>query len=319
MNKRSPTRGKLTLIKGVNPRASKATKVKHVLNVVKKRYKDPIWLHKEISRDILEVYYKKIKGNDGIYVLEEKWDNLIILDACRYDVLKEVLGKDIDYRISRGSTTSEWLRENFPDEKYDDIVYITANPWVSKRAASSFHKLIPLWRDRWDEELGTVHPRTTTEVTLEAAKKYPGKRLIAHYLQPHAPYIVENEITTKENYCEASTEPREFIRLLERGKLSPTLVRDVYKRSLEATLPYVYELIEGLTGRTVITADHGELFGKKLMFYNFAGHPWGVRVPELIQVPWVVFESGVKLPGGKSSEQQELKDVISRLKHEGHI
>ena len=314
MNKRRPTRGKVTLVKAVDPGASKAAKLKHVIRVVHKRYKDPYWWRKEISRYISEIYYKKIKGNDGIYVLEENWDNLIILDACRYDVLKEVLGKDIDYRISRGSTTREWVRENFPDEKYDDIVYVAANPWVHKVSGISFHKLIPVWRDGWDEELGTVHPKTTTEFALKAIKRYPDKRFIVHYLQPHAPYIVDNDISTKHvNHV------REFVRQLETGKLDPVKVWDVYKRNLEATLPYVYELIEALSGTTVVSSDHGELFGKRVLFYTFAAHPWGLRVPELVKVPWVVYEGGVKPPSGKPPPQQGIKDVIGRLKHEGRI
>lgn len=314
MNKRSPTRGKLTLIKGVDPRASTATKLKHVLNVVRKRYKDPYWWRRETSRYIFEIYYKKIKGNDGIYVLDEDWDNLIILDACRFDVLKQVLGDKVDYRISRGSTTLEWVRENFPDERYDDIVYVTANPWVHKVAGNSFHKLIPVWRDGWDEEMGTVHPKTTTEFALKAIERFPGKRFIVHYMQPHAPYIVENDIPTKH-----VKHVREFVRQLEKGNLNPVMVWDVYKRSLEATLPYVYELIEALNGKTVVSADHGELFGKKVLFFNFAAHPWGLRVPELIQVPWVVYQGGAKRQSGKPSQRKELRNVIGRLKDTGRI
>ena len=58
---------------------------------------------------------KYILRKKGVYVVDEEWDYLIILDACRYDTFKEInnlVGK-LEYRYSRGSSTSECLQENF--------------------------------------------------------------------------------------------------------------------------------------------------------------------------------------------------------------
>ena len=68
-----------------------------------------------------------------MFILDEDWDNLIILDACRYDFFKEEIEKrQIDGYlkkvISRGSHTLNFLKENFTEDYYNDIVYITANP-----------------------------------------------------------------------------------------------------------------------------------------------------------------------------------------------
>lgn len=307
MNKKKPRRGKVTLIKRVDPQASKSDQIKHGFRELKRSCKDIHWWRRESSRYLLEFYYKSLKGNSGIYVAQENWDNLVVLDACRYDVLKEVMGKNIDYRISRGSTTVEWIKENFAGTKFNDIVYVTANPWVSMVARNLFYKLIPVWKDGWDEDLWTVHPKTTTEYAKEAAERYPDKRLIVHYMQPHAPYIVKNNL------------PKRPMPDLEKGKLDPLDVWALYKQSLEATLPYVYELMASLTGRTVISSDHGELFGKKLLFVNYTAHPWGIRVPELIKVPWVVFEGDRDARKPERSERLKLVQLIGRLKGKGQI
>lgn len=307
-------RGKIILIKGIAPRASTVFKLKYILKVFKERWKDTYWWKRETSRYILQFYYRKVVGNDGIYVAEEEWDNLIILDACRYDVLREVMGEDIDYRISRGSHTLEWIRENFTDEKHNDIVYVTGNPWVNKLAGNSFYKIISVWKDGWDDDLDTVDPKTMTEYAKEAAEKYPDRRLVVHYMQPHAPYIAENNIPIRK----VNNRWEHFMNI-ERGKLDPQVVWDAYRRSLEATLPHVFELVSELKGRTVISADHGELFGRKILFFTFAGHLCGVRVPELVQVPWVVFEGKERKEIQEGDEKERLKDRIGRLKDKGRI
>jgi len=40
-----------------------------------------------------------------------------------------------------------------------------------------------------NEEHRTVLPETMTEATLEAKRRYLNKRLLLHYLQPHAPFL----------------------------------------------------------------------------------------------------------------------------------
>ena len=315
MNKKR--RRKITLIKGIDPRASKVDKVKHVFKEFRKRWKDIYWWKIETSHYTLQFYYGIMRGNAGIYVVEENWDNLIILDACRYDVLREVMGedKDIGYRVSRGSSTLEWVRENFTNRKHDDIVYVTANPWLNRLAADSFHKIISVWKDGWDDNLNTVHPKTMTEYAKKAAKEYPDKRLIIHYMQPHQPYIEKYNLPAimSVDYVR----PKELIGQSERGNYGPLAVWDAYKRSLEATLPHVFALINELKGRTVISADHGELFGKKILFFTFTGHYWGIRVPELVEVPWVVFEGEERKRIEDGGEKERLKGKIRALKELG--
>ncbi|MFW6130788.1 MAG: hypothetical protein ACOC56_06340 [Atribacterota bacterium] len=53
---------------------------------------------------VVRKHYKNIIGNYGDYFLEEEWDNLIILDACRYDTFKKYndISEDLEFRYSRG-------------------------------------------------------------------------------------------------------------------------------------------------------------------------------------------------------------------------
>jgi hypothetical protein len=64
---------------------------------------------------------------------------------------------------------------------------------------------------------------------------------------------------------------------------------EVYRENLRIVLDYIEEFIESVDGKSVVTADHGELLGdSKLQRY---GHPEGVYLPELRIVPWLSVES----------------------------
>jgi hypothetical protein len=136
-----------------------------------------------------------------VNIVKEKWDFLIILDACRYDyfetMYKDYLQGDLEKKISAGSCTNDWRDVNFPDN-YDDIVYLSANPFFAQdqsvlgyTAGEHFHKVYELWRDGWQR--GTVPPEVVTNAAPEIIAKHPDKRFIIHYLQPHAPYLVLGE------------------------------------------------------------------------------------------------------------------------------
>ena len=140
-------------------------------------------------------------------VVEEDWDNLVILDACRYDVFEKVYrdylpdGK-LEKRRSRGSSTLEWLKNNFT-AKYD-ITYLSSNPFINShgiplnklkpgfrytwKATEHFSKIIDVWHSAWDERLGTVLPEEVSKAYLSNKVKDDNRKII-HYSQPHAPYL----------------------------------------------------------------------------------------------------------------------------------
>jgi len=136
-----------------------------------------------------------------VQVMKERWDYLIVLDACRFDyfneVYKEYIDGELESRSSVGTGTSEWRDKSFT-EYYDDVIYISANPYINSIkkvrdfiASDYFHKVYDLWLDCWDDESGTVLPETVSEKAIEIIKANPAKRAIIHYVQPHEPYLTD--------------------------------------------------------------------------------------------------------------------------------
>lgn len=139
---------------------------------------------------------------EEINIMEEDWDYLIVLDACRYDYFTKLynnyLNGELKKFISLGCSTLEWCKASFKD-KYDDVIYISANPYINSKfeirgfkARNHFYKIIDVWDTGWNEELGTVHPKEVNKAVEKVRYNYPNKKLIIHYLQPHEPYLSYN-------------------------------------------------------------------------------------------------------------------------------
>lgn len=75
----------------------------------------------------------------------------------------------------------------------------------------------------------------------------------------------------------------------EVGEIPIEEVEAAHAENLDVVLPHVERLLEELPGRTVVTADHGNLVGDRLspIPVRGDGHPRGLRVPELVTVPWL--------------------------------
>lgn len=139
--------------------------------------------------------------DQGKLIHKLDWDILIILDACRYDIFEKYYNMffegTLGVAISRGSHTLEWLHNTFSQTKILDLIYISANPFINSitkvngfNPKEHFLKIIDAWLHGWDESLGTVPPWNVNKIFIKTIEKYPDKRIIIHYLQPHAPYIV---------------------------------------------------------------------------------------------------------------------------------
>lgn len=251
-------------------------------------------------------------GNRGTYVMKQDWDNLVILDACRYDVFKQVNSMEGKLTMvkSRGSHTGEFMRQNFGDDTFPDTVYVSANPNPAEVGAA-FHAIIPLWEEGWDEDLQTVLPDTVTKTALEAADKHPNKRLIIHFLQPHYPWIGPEGRRYMEKYgYRPQTQPDNVWMRLRRGEVPKDEVWEMYKENLEVTLPYIESLTKRLTGKTVVTADHGNAFGE----WDVYGHPAATYIEPLIRVPWFVIPNRKrkKITEGSATEMMSsYQDSVS--------
>jgi len=137
--------------------------------------------------------------NKLIKVMEEEWDYLIILDACRYDYFlmtyNDYFNGDLFKGISVSTGTLGWCLKSFKDY-YHDVIYISGNPYINSKikirgfyAKNHFYEVVDVWDFGWNKTLGTVPPEKINETTINFIKKFPNKRFIIHYLQPHEPYI----------------------------------------------------------------------------------------------------------------------------------
>lgn len=290
-----------------------------------------------IVNPLSQLYYNP--SDDPFYIMNEDWDNLILLDACRYDLFEEVnkVEGDLEHRISLASATPEFLTENFVGETYHDTVYVTANPMYRTQDLDGvFYDVIDVWRDNWDSERNTVSPEAMAAATTEAQASYPNKRILAHFMQPHYPFIgsiaaeIGDHAGSEKTYREVTGEeggrdnPTVW-ELLENNKVSKEIVWEAYKENLELALVEVQHVLAELDGKSVITSDHGNLLGERL--YPFGskvyGHPPEVRHEGLCKVPWLTppFESRREIvaENPRQSKQQPAADVSDRLADLGYV
>lgn len=269
--------------------------------------------------------YHRVAGHDNtISVMEEDWDNLIVLDACRFDLFKSLWNGpgELTSVISRGSNTPEWLIRNFTNE-YPDTVYITGNPQVQANDIQDrFYKTISVWQSDWNDELNTVLPRDMANATIKAVNEYSDKRIISHWIQPHYPFIGKTGQRLEHRSLVGNGEIKEDSDLpsiwdqLKHGNVSEDVVRSAYRENLEIALPEVYRTVERLDGKTVVTSDHGNVFGK----YGLYGHPGNKFVKELIEVPWVCIDSDRReIHAGRVDPVVTTDDAVKeRLQHLGY-
>lgn len=293
----------------------------------------------DTAHTLIQHYYRLL-GPSGCDLLSEDWDNLVILDACRYDVFERLntIPGELSSRRSKGSATVEFLERNFSDGPYNDIVYVTGHPNVTLTLADPFHKLINVWKNEWDHDLRTVPPAPVTRAAAKAYEDHPDKRLIVHYLQPHYPFIGEtgrNEIDEQAGveYTRRAVigdEPRRDYPYnawdqVRRGTLSTEVVWKAYCENLELVLPYVEQLVEHFDEKTVVTADHGNLFGERagLVPFKLYEHPVGIHVEALVKVPWLVVEgeSRKDVIAERADPQRsdiDRKTTVERLRQLGY-
>lgn len=291
----------------------------YTLTGIKRTLRDPrlaFW-------ELLWLYHTRIRDS-GIPVMKQDWDNLVILDACRYDLFEAVnmIPGRLEQEYSRGSHTADFLQRNFGDESFPDTVYVCATPqFLNHEMQSHFHDSVHLWETDWDSELQTVPPKAVVRTTLDVHEEYPNKRLISHFLQPHYPFIgetgqqIQQGTMTGGGILTKSRDHPSIWELLEAGVISEQTVWKAYEENLELVLRHVEQLLSELPGKTVVTSDHGNAFGK----YGVYGHPRKHYFRELTEVPWLTVEADKRrriecgeLSRGQSSAV-EIKEQLQAL------
>jgi hypothetical protein len=281
----------------------------YVFAELRKHGTDRTWWRKRFLTHVISRYFTEIRRPDADPVVDQEWDNLVILDACRYDLFaavheKDPIPGDLSKRTAVQSGTPGFLESNFGEKVFHDVVYVTGNPYVNTDLPEgTFHAVESVWEDGWDTNLQTVHPETMTDRTLEIAVKYPDKRIISHFLQPHAPFVGEVRLGDRDTFAireqamgneDATTRHRTPFEMLEAGEVSYDEVWEAYRSNLELAWPAVRRLLNELDGLTAVTSDHGNAMGERAWPFPIRvyGHPLGVLIPALTEVPWLTHRNG---------------------------
>jgi len=226
----------------------------------------------------------------GTNVFERSWDVLVVLDACRADSLRAVAPEvgfldEVGRVRSVGSSSSEWLENTFRGrEETARTAMVTGNTWTDRYLTpDAFAALDEVWKYAWDDDLGTVPAAAVTDRAVATARERDPDRLVAHYMQPHHPFVPDplSGDDGMARTADRSSESNPWVSL-RRGEVGVERVRAAYEANLEHVLASVETLVENVDGRVAITADHGNLFGE----WGLYGHPMHTPVPALLSVPW---------------------------------
>ena len=252
-------------------------------------------IHRLLSLPFNHAFGHYVDWNaESIDVMAQDWDNLLILDACRADYFEDQHNfKEQSQRvISPGKMSWEFMEEIFQDKEFHDTIYVTSNPFATRLSEDTFFKTLYLI-DEWDDEIGTVHPEDVVEATTEVHEKYPNKRLILHFMQPHRPYLgpTAEELRNRVNLIgyRNQGDGLQIWGAVKEGKVSIDEVRSAYAESLDIVLDVIQEFHQDINGKSVITSDHGEMLGERV--FPFTSRVWGhseeFSTPTLREVPWL--------------------------------
>jgi hypothetical protein len=295
----------------------------------------------ELKLSLNQNYYSRLGyrrfNPKGIDVVEEDWDNLIILDAARAGAFRRWLFQnDTDCqfttKISRGSQTPEWFAANFKQRKLNDTVYVTGNSVPYDIAVATeeeqmrsypeyefdldMHDMVNVWKETSDgvklenkRNVDVVTPEQMVDASLNTSQEYPNKRLLIHFTQPHDPYIGEFGQNLHSRFASPlrAYDADEGIHINE--------VKRAYQENCNLALDAAYSLGKELSGKTVISSDHGELLDDKIgpIPMREVLHPAKLYVPELVQIPWIIIDGERKTIIAEDSPNLESKDITGEL------
>lgn len=269
-------------------------------------------------------------------VHETEWDNLIVLDACRYDYFKHFYDSfpnledgELDMVRSPGSATPEVVPQVFTD--YYDWQFFSGairfksgdmpnvlGPWeeatkevssdgIAWHCSDHFSEIYDVW-DRTD------HTRPATpEQMVEAAISHvdPDKKSVFWFFQPHQPHIGTFSFDV---YTPPVGPNIPDLLISDDGKVGKDtvkLTRLSYKYNLLRAFYNLYVLLGILDGVTAVTADHGELLFDDSRAPEDWEHTMDSDHDILRTVPWLVVDSDTSVDNNDLTDEEFL-DIAYR-------
>lgn len=267
-------------------------------NAVDRVRRDGLAGVRETGYRLYRVGWNRLSALDrsGQHVYDADWDVLIVLDACRTDLLAEV-ASEFEYLPatrpvrSVASTSKEWLAKTFGSDRREETrrtAYVTGNPFsASMLDATDFAVLDEVWQYGWDDDLGTVPADPLTDRAIAHWRAGAADRMIVHYMQPHFPSVPHPEVGSGIDIEAVGDHWESVWDALRRGQISETAVWTAYRDNLRYALEHVQRLVESIDAdRVVITADHANSFGS----WGLYGHP-SAPIRAIREVPWVALRA----------------------------
>jgi len=284
-----------------------------------------------LPRKITTGYWRLPQQKD--LLLEHKWNVLVILDACRSDILAEQLPGAYTVR-SMGRNTKDWIHSFAQLWRTGcfggDLLWFTANPVVDRELAS--HSLcgvrsVKVWRSGWATHgrasIPSVHPDEVNSSVRQYVRRHgQPERMIIHYLQPHSPFIGSRQLALSvwswnpDELSQAACRLDSPAKAVAEGRLTWADVRAAYADNLALVLRSALDLIGQLRGSIILTSDHGEMLGEAGRF----GHEPTWFDQELSCVPWRSFKNPgfrphpvANIDYGRYVETRETTDKLRSL------
>lgn len=280
-------------------------------------------------REMNRLYHTDLRRTDGnpggTDLFERDWDICIILDACRFDYFRETTSERLPGSLQQiesvASSTIEWLNVSVRGSNLHDTVYVTANPKLfhSSVSKSIFHDVVYTWEEveNSDEKHRSLDPDLMTDLLIEACDKYPNKRIVGHYMQPHCPFL---------GSMGGDTVPETpWSQHLLKKKIDVDSLEQAYIENLNYISPHLQTVFEQVDDKIVVTADHGQLLGERVSPIPIReySHPAGMYVPELVEVPYqvregtnrrrVTSEPPVVHESASASDEHDVDDLLEQL------
>lgn len=261
----------------------------------------------------------------------DDWDICVVLDACRVDLLREVvddydwLPNGVGSYWSVASCSADWLARTVAEPR-PEAGYITGNPFTDN--AVPFNDALPLdgegwghwdeaWQDAWGEHQGvrTTPPEALCGRTVRAWRRKELDQLVVHLMQPHQPFRLRPLWWSGDGNLADLVGPTMEADIciwqeLSKGHVDEADVWQAYRDNLRWGLEAVSRLRQNADARILLTADHGNTMGR---WYQW-GHPPASVVPEVRRVPavWVdgrdeeTWQPDVKTAGVDAATDDQL-------------
>ena len=201
---------------------------------------------------------------------------IILLDACRYDVFKQVyddmgLGFPLEETISPASQTRDWYLRTFAVLSPEETILVggTAVPWgmYLRELHDRWHKRIPLWMNedgRRNKTWSHYHRATVTNLVKRGLQEHylnPRKRVLIHCLPPHLPFYGDKGWKWWKGFLGENVDPQAYFELQKYGERNGwNELRGFYKESVEKALREI--TVFTYPENTIVTSDHGEFTGE---------------------------------------------------------